>query len=54
MDFSVFVLAELFPMSRGRIEDEVVAREVVEEINKRKQTAKARWLSPRDLKNEIA
>lgn len=40
---SVFVLVELFLMCRGRIEDEVMAGEVVEEINKRKQTAKARW-----------
>lgn len=34
-DFSVFVIVELFLMCRGRIEDEVVAGEVVEEINKK-------------------
>lgn len=35
MDFSIFVLVELFLMCRGRIEDEVVEGEVVEEINKK-------------------
>lgn len=35
-EFSVFVLVELFLICRGRIGDEVVAGEVMEEINKKK------------------